>query len=116
MIGGAIDELMRHHPSLKDKILAGVLDILTEIKLMGEGYDYGSKSDGYALRLDAVEPVVGSEVVGDVKMEVEEAESLKKEEITKDAVKPEELDNPVLCCIDVMGRVSSFHSLLRASL
>lgn len=90
---------------------------------MGEAYEYGNKSDGYALRLDTVEVTGASEVPGDVKMvEGDEGEALKKEEgkdavkeETKDAVKPEELDNPVLCCINVMGRVRKIFSIFCTS-
>lgn len=109
MIGAAIDELIRHHPSLKDSVLAAVMESLEAIREMGKNF-VPPTDEGYNLVRESVS--IPTVVSGDVEMKDEVVSIGSAPLDTPDDVKPDEpkveeqIENPVLTCIDVMGRVS----------
>lgn len=110
MIGAAFDELIRHHPSLKDKILQASVDAITAIRTKGRAFVTEVGDEGYNLQpLTAEESTTGDvvsrmEVMSDV---VVPGSSTVVDALAEVAVKVEEpKENAVLACIDVMGRVS----------
>ncbi|GAA5993716.1 hypothetical protein JCM10908_001345 [Rhodotorula pacifica] len=103
--GAAIDELVRHHPTLKAKILDAIFDIFLEFKRMGAEYVPPASESGYNLQL----PAAASE---DVAMQegaapVTEQASAEGSDEAKDKKKAEDektRDNEVTNAIDVFGR------------
>lgn len=116
MIGAAIDELIRHHPSLKDSVLAAAMESLEAIREMGKNF-VPPTDEGYNLVKEVVKTSTTA-ISGDVEMKDEAIPSVSSPSLTTDEVKPDEpkveeqIENLVLTCIDVMGRVSSYISTL----
>lgn len=49
VIGGAIDELVRHHPSLRDKVMDAMMQVFEDIKAWGAKFVPPEGEQGYAL-------------------------------------------------------------------
>lgn len=110
MIGAAIDELIRHHPSLKDSVLQAVMESLKSIREMGKAF-VPPTDEGYNLVKEGTTTSLVSDIeMSDVVTPVVVAAAVPK----VDEAKPEEpkveeqIENLVLTCIDVIGRVSCF--------
>lgn len=120
-LGSAIDELVRHHPTLKSKVLDTIFDILREFKRMGAAFVPPENEQGYGLlpassAPGAAEatPAAASE---DVPMQEGSATTgapapasqEDAEQAAKDKKKAEEekvKDNEITNAIDTFGRVS----------
>lgn len=122
LIGTAIDELIRHHPSLKTPVFQALKSTLTKIEDMGNVYKVPEEirqwyqltpiptpvafSDGDVPMVDAApnDPV---QQIGDSGEPTGEPDLLYDDEIA--APKPH--DNNVVSCIDILGRVKRMISL-----
>jgi E3 ubiquitin-protein ligase HUWE1 len=114
-LGSAIDELVRHHPTLKAKILDTIFSIFVEFKRMGAGYVPPASESGYNLKpttsADATSTTTAAGSSEDVAMQEGAAQGTEEEQATKDKKKAEEektKDNEVTNAIDVFGRVRAF--------
>ena len=93
IIGNSVDELIRHHPSLKGEVLEGIIRILGRVHEIGNG--------------DGSEEAEGSRVAvlkdgdGDVKMLTAEEGKVKEE-------KEKEKESKVMFMVDVVARVCCF--------
>lgn len=108
MIGASIDELIRHHPSLKDQVLEAVIESLKVLREMGRAFVPPS-NEGYGLQ--AV-PVAKSETAASTG---EGATDVVMQDAPAAAAVPAakvDTDEGIMACIDVMGRV---RPLLRLS-
>ncbi|KAI5477219.1 E3 ubiquitin-protein ligase HUWE1 [Pseudohyphozyma bogoriensis] len=111
MIGTCVDELIRHHPSLKEKVLGAALDALKTIREQGKAF-VPESSEGYALQ----RPKEGEDVAMDVSEPPAEATpatplspapapALGGSEVADGAQKPEDIkENIIMTSVDVMGR------------
>ncbi|KAM0754248.1 hypothetical protein T439DRAFT_311132 [Meredithblackwellia eburnea MCA 4105] len=111
MIGASIDELMRHHPSLKDGVLGAVMDALRAIRKLGEEF-VPEKGEGYVL-LARKENPVGGEGEGSVSVDapatgdavMEDAGTGATGPASSSTAKSEDYkDNIVMSSVDVIGR------------
>ncbi|KAK4704493.1 hypothetical protein P7C70_g1715, partial [Phenoliferia sp. Uapishka_3] len=103
MIGSAIDELIRHHPTLKDKVLVSVIDALKAIREKGRNF-VPESSEGYSLHVD-VDPAA-VEKVDSTAASISGVEQA-GDATTADSSLPkfdEIKDNIVLTSTDVIGR------------
>lgn len=110
LIGNAIDELVRHHPSLKTPMFEAVKSVLAKIEEMGNAFVVPEdKKEWYELL-----PVQASQPCTEVVMEDTEPgpgpgplpDSLLREDPLKDDSAQREHDNNVVMFIDVICRVS----------
>ncbi|KAI5477751.1 E3 ubiquitin-protein ligase HUWE1 [Pseudohyphozyma bogoriensis] len=111
MIGTCVDELIRHHPSLKEKVLGAALDVLKTIREQGKAF-VPESSEGYALQ----RPKEGEDVAMDVSDSPAEATPATPlsptpapapggSEVADGAQKAEETKkNIIMTSVDVMGR------------
>ncbi|BGP42101.1 E3 ubiquitin-protein ligase tom1 [Rhodotorula kratochvilovae] len=115
VIGSAIDELVRHHPTLRDKVMQTIMTVFEDIKAWGARFVPPEGEQGYALVPAAAADGKGKEKEkeGDVQMQVEgggegaaaSAQAAAASEADKDKRKEDELkDNEVTNAIDVFGR------------
>jgi E3 ubiquitin-protein ligase HUWE1 len=110
IFGTAIDELIRHHPTLKDRVFSAISDVFRKIEEIGQGYvDDKDVESHYRLVL------VSNESQPEARMEVTESSSAAVEGTeTPEAVmegeqsKQDPSDNIVVAFIDVMSRVRCF--------
>lgn len=107
MVGASIDELIRHHPSLKDKVLESVMVALRDIREMGRSF-VPESNDGF--NLEVVSPFKPT----DQPPSTSPSEGSPEIALTPDVVmqdaspapKAEEFkENNVMMCVDVIGRV-----------
>ncbi|GAA5986987.1 hypothetical protein JCM10908_000979 [Rhodotorula pacifica] len=109
-LGAAVDELVRHHPTLKVKILDAIFDIFVEFKRMGAGYVPPASESGYNLQPPTAAGAAGASE--DVAMQEGAAPATAEamaegSEEAKDKKKAEDEnteDNEVTNAIDVFGR------------
>ncbi|GAA5986703.1 hypothetical protein JCM10908_003863 [Rhodotorula pacifica] len=109
-LGAAIDELVRHHPTLKARILDAIFDSFVEFKRMGAEYVPPASESGYNLQPPTVAGAAGASE--DVAMQegatpVTEQASVEGSDKAKDRTKVEDdktKDNEVTNAIDVFGR------------
>lgn len=107
LLGGNIDELVRHQPSLRERVMSNVVRIFEEIKKRGQEFVQPEGEAGYGL--------LPAKKGGDDKMAVEQvdpeetqsAKDRKAEQKKRD--EDGEKENDVTMAIDVFGRVSWFH-------
>ncbi|KAF8712347.1 hypothetical protein RHS03_01066, partial [Rhizoctonia solani] len=122
-IGGAIDELIRHHPSLKDSVFESVIGTLQKIESLGNSFQIPKDQENLYRMISTTslqstgtiqEPPVASSstwlptgqesalpsgaVTPAAAPEAEEAES----------IKPERTENVIASFIDILCRASSF--------
>lgn len=116
MIGASIDELIRHHPSLKDRVLAAAMRALEELRERGRATT-PKANDEYGLQV-VTGPISSAmekkEDGGEVN--VGEGENVTMGDVTPVvAVATDVLDDnasdEIMACIDVMGRVSATLSI-----
>ncbi|GAA6048825.1 hypothetical protein JCM3770_003640 [Rhodotorula araucariae] len=113
VIGSAIDELVRHHPNLRDKVMQTIMTVFEDIKAWGARFVPPEGEQGYSLVFAATEGK-GKEKEGDaLPMQVEggegaaapPAQAAAASEADKEKRKEDELkDNEVTNAIDVFGR------------
>lgn len=102
MIGASFDELIRHHPTLKDKVMEATMEALAAIRDQGRAFVPEKDGEGYNLQFD-VEPTLV-----DTNMDsTPAAPVVPAVPVVETPPKIEVKENHVLTCIDVMGRVSS---------
>jgi E3 ubiquitin-protein ligase HUWE1 len=109
MVGATVDELMRHHPSLKQPVLDAIIGMLDKIKEQAQNYE-AEPPHLYKLVPATPAPAAApgtSTSDADVVMSDESAEKQKEEE------KEKARDNLVLTYIDVAGRVGIFPTIWR---
>lgn len=114
MIGASIDELIRHHPSLKDRVLAAAITALEELRERGR-VSAPKATDEYGLQ---VVPLSTSAAMEKKDEQVVEESAVGGENVTMGEVTPvvavvgteaqdDNASDEVMACIDVMGRVST---------
>lgn len=100
MIGASIDELIRHHPSLKDQVLEAVVESLKVLREKGRAFVPPS-NEGYGLQAVPVAKTASEgEAAGettDVVMQDSPAAAAPPAKV--------DTDEEIMACIDVMGRV-----------
>lgn len=116
VIGAAFDELIRHHPSLKDKILKCCITVMQAIKVKGEAWMAPAEEEGYHLKpvpeqelvTDAqVNEMLVDSVAGSSQIPPPVPTAVAVDALAEVSIKPEEpKENIVLSCVDIMGRVS----------
>lgn len=116
LVGQCIDELVRHHPSLKDTVLGSIVDAIKSLRDNGKAF-VPESSVGYTLQ---VEEANSEAPVEEAKMETsDQPPAANLGPASNDLSQPvgaepgtpktEELkDNTVLVSVDVMCRVSLF--------
>ncbi|KAF8320698.1 hypothetical protein DL93DRAFT_2163683 [Clavulina sp. PMI_390] len=111
-LGAAMDELMRHHPSLKDTVFASIKGVFEQISELGKAYTIPAGEEGkYGLK-SATEPVVAEKetplIVGEdssstpapqASTSSAPAESASAGNTSEDAI-----SNPILAYIDIACR------------
>lgn len=105
MVGAAFDELIRHHPTLKDKVFEATVEALTAIRTLGEAFVPPGTGAGYNLQL--VSDFAASAPSAEVPIPSMGADTAMADATSK-IEEPKE--NHVLMCIDVMGRVRTVPS------
>ncbi|GAA5961735.1 hypothetical protein JCM21900_000844 [Sporobolomyces salmonicolor] len=122
LLGGAIDELVRHHPTLRDRVMESITHVFEEIKQKGEAFVPPEGEQGYGLmpaksdEAMAVDEQTGashqaeasesqtaaaSSIAEDLQMQDQAAKDKEKEK-RKEEEGPKE--NDVTMAIDVFGR------------
>ncbi|GAA5823738.1 hypothetical protein JCM11251_003273 [Rhodosporidiobolus azoricus] len=119
VIGSAIDELVRHHPTLRDRVMQAIMGVFVEIKRLGQAFVPPEGEQGYGLvsakqAAEAAETEKGKEkereaeamavdkaAEGDVQMQEQVAKEREKERKLKEE---EGKENDVTIAIDVFGR------------
>ena len=118
-LGSAIDELVRHHPTLKAKMLDTIFSIFVEFKRMGSDYVPAASESGYNLQPTASATTTTTAATSeDVAMQEAAAQGTEEEQATKDKKKADEektKDNEVTNAIDVFGRVRNLSRLFSLS-
>jgi E3 ubiquitin-protein ligase HUWE1 len=110
LIGAAFDELIRHHPSLKDAIMTATLGALVDIRVKGAAFR--SEDDGYNLRVVPSVPSVQADSSSStiaIDVPTPAAAPLVVNTLAEKVEEPKE--NEVLACLDVIGRVSQIYLL-----
>ncbi|KAK4052443.1 E3 ubiquitin-protein ligase tom1 [Microbotryomycetes sp. JL201] len=101
IIGGAIDELVRHHPTLKQRVLDAVMSALRLLRDRGSSYVPETKKD-FALQLPSL--TEGSKAAEDSSATVADVEMPDATDST-DQTKSEEIkENQYMTTVDVLGR------------
>ncbi|GAA5906785.1 E3 ubiquitin-protein ligase TOM1 [Sporobolomyces salmoneus] len=102
LLGGNIDELVRHQPSLRERVMSNIIRVFEEIKKRGQEFVQPEGEVGYSL-LPAKK--------GDDEMAIEEADSTEQTQSAKDRKAEQkkrdedgEKENDVTMMIDVFGR------------
>ena len=110
LVGAAFDELIRHHPTLKDKVMAATIEALEAIREKGRAYVPEGTGEGYTLQLpvdteilDGTNPVASSSNAAVEPTPVDAAPADANTPPTPKIEEPE--DNQILQCIDVIARV-----------
>ncbi|GAA5889291.1 hypothetical protein JCM6882_000697 [Rhodosporidiobolus microsporus] len=119
VIGSAIDELVRHHPTLRERVMQAIMGVFAEMKRMGEAFVPPQGEQGYGLvsaaeaaaavekekakekEREAEAMAVDAAVAGDVQMQEQVAKEREKEKKLKEE---EGKENDVTIAIDVFGR------------
>jgi E3 ubiquitin-protein ligase HUWE1 len=116
MVGTSIDELVRHHPGLKNVVFDSVKSTLTKIEQMGREFQAPDDiKQWYLLSADSKAPAHNdvdvtmedpniSSVTSGPAIAGQAEESIPGEDENKDESRPH--DNFVVACIDAFGRVS----------
>ena len=110
MVGAAFDELIRHHPTLKDKVMAATIEALEAILMKGRAYVPEGTGEGYYLQL----PVDAEIIDGTLPVASSSTAVAPPAVVTPpvDSNAPPKIeepkDNQLLQCIDVIARVR-FH-------
>jgi E3 ubiquitin-protein ligase HUWE1 len=108
MVGATVDELMRHHPSLKQPVMDAILLMLDKIKEQGEKYEPEPTWQYRLLPVSAEQATQPPEVADkDVVMSDESGEKAPEDE------KEKSKENIVLTYIDVACRVGVLSSLFQ---
>jgi E3 ubiquitin-protein ligase HUWE1 len=110
LIGTAIDELIRHHPSLKAAVFDALKATISKIEELGNTYEVPKDMRHWYYLVPASLPLSSSD--GDVVMESVETET---PEPSATHVQPDgdpeskNHDNHIVSFIDILGRVRCFH-------
>lgn len=112
IIGSAVDELIRHHPSLKDGVFAAITAVFERIEQLGNAFVEDRDAESlYKL-------VIVTKVESDGKMEVESSNITSTPSgpgqgatdmgFEMDQNKQDVVENVIVAYVDVMARVSHF--------
>ncbi len=114
LIGTYFDELVRHHPSLKDPVFTSIMSSLDKILALGKDYT-PPESDKAWYGLTRTTTLLNIE---DVPMEEAETAASSEEKDSHqnndessgqaDDLSPKPLENPIIDFIDVMSHASTF--------
>ena len=116
LIGTAIDELIRHHPTLKGAVFDALKSALSAIEEMGRDFKVpANMSQWYQLRTPPPEAPASS---GDVPMDVDEPATTSapkdaSQEADDDSTDDEQSkshDTIIVAYIDILGRVRDISS------
>lgn len=109
VVGSAIDELIRHHPSLKESVFTAITSVFRRIEDLGSSFSEEKGTESYYrlvvtvnppqqdIAMEAADPVYASN--SNSTSDVNESEN--------EAGKPETIENPIVLYIDVVCRVSN---------
>lgn len=113
VVGSAVDELIRHHPSLKDGVFAAIAAVFERIEQLGNAFVEDKDAESlYRLvivtesesdnKMDVVE---SSDTIGQTDAPVQGVEAI---DVTteNDQGKQEVIENVIVAYVDVMARVS----------
>ncbi|KIJ39919.1 hypothetical protein M422DRAFT_257242 [Sphaerobolus stellatus SS14] len=108
VFGTAVDELIRHHPSLKDKVFAAISAIFEQMEQKGKDLPEDTENESsYKLVLVSEQ----QEGEGEAKMEIETPAPTAPTESTDtldiiegEQTKPEPADNIIVAFVDVVSR------------
>lgn len=113
IIGANFDELVRHHPSLKQPVLEAITNLLK--KIYEEGKEYVPETaEGYRLQLvtedkaSSALPAASGQATGDANDSISDV-NMTEQASTNDAIdsEPKRDDNRLLASVAVTGRVSA---------
>jgi E3 ubiquitin-protein ligase HUWE1 len=112
VIGSAVDELIRHHPSLKDGVFAAVTTVFERIEQLGNAFVEDKDAESlYKLVIvtkaeaDSKMEVEGSNITGQTNTPLEGVEAADLP-FGVDQGKQEVVENVIVAYVDVMARVS----------
>jgi len=112
LIGSAIDELIRHHPSLKTPVFDAIIDTLQKIETLGNSFNEPLGSEGlYRLQLvkkteaSVTDPNPSSADPGPAGPSTEPLITDSLDANTDEQVVPEQPESVVVSFVDVIGRV-----------
>ncbi|GAA5939453.1 E3 ubiquitin-protein ligase TOM1 [Sporobolomyces koalae] len=101
LLGGNIDELVRHQPSLKERVMSNIKRVFEEIRVRARAFEQPADEPGYGLmpakKADEAMAVEETEVGETQSAKDRKAEKKKREE-------DGERENDVTMAIDVFGR------------
>ncbi|GAA6062543.1 hypothetical protein JCM10212_004309 [Sporobolomyces blumeae] len=104
LLGGAIDELVRHHPPLRERVMNNVMHIFEELKKRGQAFVQPEGEAGYGL-MPARKADDAMAVEADAASEKQETQSAKDRKAEKKKAEEDgEKENEVTMAIDVFGR------------
>ncbi|KAI0666580.1 hypothetical protein C8Q78DRAFT_1176707 [Trametes maxima] len=116
LIGTSIEELIRHHPTLKDKVFVAVKATMAKIEELGKGYTPSNEYKHlYRLQATAPAPSATASIEGDSLMEVDagtpagqaprsEAQTPGEASAPRDDIYGRSHDNVIISYIDVFGK------------
>ncbi|KAI0360913.1 hypothetical protein OH77DRAFT_1558017 [Trametes cingulata] len=117
LIGTSIEELIRHHPSLKDKVFVSIKSTMAKIEELGKAYTPPNDiKHMYRLQPTAPAPPTTASAVAEAPMEVDAAASVVSQAPESSAQTPGEApaprddlynrpqDNIIISYIDVFGK------------
>ncbi|KAI0644511.1 hypothetical protein C8Q79DRAFT_912719 [Trametes meyenii] len=116
LIGTSIEELIRHHPTLKDKVFVAVKATMAKIEELGKAYTPSNEYKHlYRLQATAPAPFVTPAVEGESPMEVDagtpagqaprsEAQTPGEASAPRDDIYGRSHDNVIISYIDVFGK------------
>jgi hypothetical protein len=124
MMGTAIDELIRHHPSLKHSVLSALQSTLDKIEQLGQEYEVPADiRSWYLLAPETTLPENGTgdvnmmDAPGDSAQPTQQPDTGSDESGNADDSSPTYHENHIVAFIDILGRVCpssldlSFHML-----
>jgi E3 ubiquitin-protein ligase HUWE1 len=114
MIGTCVDELIRHHPTLKDAVLEVAIDALKTIRDQGTAFS-PENSEGYFLQSPEGEDAMEvTEPIAAPATPLSPTPVANGPEVLADgAQRPEEVkENIIMTSVDVMARVRSLSKLI----
>ena len=123
IIGSAVDELIRHHPSLKDGVFAAIAAVFERIEELGYAFveDKDTESLYRLVIVNNTEPdskmdvTENSDIIGQTGtpvQSVEATDTASENDQGKQEVVENIVENVIVAYVDVMARVSHFEQNL----